>query len=166
MNTFKNKKEQGFTLIELIIVIAIIAVIAAIVLVSLGNARLKGADAAVKSNLDTVRSAAEIFYLDNSSSYLPSGGLPFGPDVCPTSSSSGTDMLTADQKIFDALKEAMVRGSGSSCYNSSATWAVAIGLQSDTNTSWCIDSSGAGRVVASGPNGALDVVSGLCIQIQ
>ena len=59
---FSGKFSLGFTLIELLVVVAIIGILASVVLTSLGNARGKGADAAVKTNLNTVRGLSEIFY--------------------------------------------------------------------------------------------------------
>ena len=56
------KKNKGFTLIELLVVIAIIGILASVVLASLSSARNKGKDAAVKSQLSSMRAQAEIFY--------------------------------------------------------------------------------------------------------
>jgi len=154
--------KKGFTLIELLVVVAIIAILASVVLVSMSGANSKGGDAAVKSNLNTVRGVSEIFASNNNLSFLPSGGSVFNIATCPAYSASGTNMFAKDKGINDAIAEAVKRGgNGSSCYNSSNTWSVAVGLKTSSSTSWCVDSAGASRKVNSVPGSAINV-SGLC----
>ena len=141
-----SKKSKGFTLIELLVVVAIVGLLASITLGYLGSAKKKGDDTAVKSNLATLRSVAEIFYLNNANSYLPASGANVN-GTCPTIYNiPGTDMFSKDRIIFNAIAEAVKRGNGSSCYNSANTWAVAVGLKLTPNTSWCVDNQGTAKV--------------------
>jgi len=151
-----KKINKGFSLLELLMVVAIIGLLASITFGYLGSARKKGNDTAVTSNLSTVRSLSEIFYLDNGNSYLPSGGSVFGIATCPTYDASGTNMLSKSKFIADAVAEAVKRGNGSSCYNSADAWAIAVGLSLDSNTSWCIDNAGVSKQVAAIPSLAIN----------
>ena len=153
---------KGFTLIELLVVVAIVAILAGLTLGYLTSARKKGADTGIKSNLATARALSEIFYLDNSNSYLPAGGSTFSIATCPVYNVTGTNMLSRNKTIADAIAEAVKRGDGSSCYNSSNNWAVAVGLKNNTNTSWCIDNSGRAKVISSVPSSAINSSTGYC----
>jgi len=63
------QREHGFTLIELLVVIAIIGILSTVVLASLNTARAKGADAAIRQTMNSMRAAAELYY-DANLSYL------------------------------------------------------------------------------------------------
>ncbi len=126
----KNSLKRGFTLIELLVVIAIIGILASVVLASLNSARDKGADAAIKSNLNNSRAQAELFYDNNTRSY---------DGVCDASDG------------VDSMKDAADDSSGAVVCNDSATaWAMSAQLMSDTATYYCVDSTGAARVIGSG----------------
>ena len=149
--------KRGFTLIELLVVIVVISILSAVVLVVLSDARKKGQDAGVKANLKTISSQSGLFYGDNGSSFLPSGGSTFAIATCPTYSASGTNMLSKDPVVAGAIAEAVSRGgNGSSCYNSATLWSVAVGLRTDANKSWCVDSAGQSKQTNFAPGSAID----------
>ncbi|MBL0351064.1 MAG: type II secretion system protein [Elusimicrobia bacterium] len=62
-------KKNGFTLIELMLVVAIIALLAAIALPQFANLIEKSREASNRGNMGTVRSALEIYYVDNDGIY-------------------------------------------------------------------------------------------------
>lgn len=59
------KRNKGFTLIELLVVVAIIGVLASIILSSLNSARAKARDARRESDIKTIQTALEMYYLDH-----------------------------------------------------------------------------------------------------
>jgi prepilin-type N-terminal cleavage/methylation domain-containing protein len=77
---FKSKevlRTRGFTLIELLVVITILGVLLAIVMVSLGDARIKGRDGGRKTQTQEIIKALELTYSDGG--LYPSvaaGGVP------------------------------------------------------------------------------------------
>ncbi|HEY4522763.1 MAG TPA: type II secretion system protein [Candidatus Paceibacterota bacterium] len=64
---------RGFTLIELLVVIAIIGLLSSIVLASLGTARGKAADAKRLGDMQSIRTALELYYTTNNA-YPDTGG--------------------------------------------------------------------------------------------
>ena len=131
-----KKFNRGFTLIELLVVIAIIGILSSVVLASLNTARAKGADAAVKSNLNNMRAQAELFYDNNGNTYNGGGG------VC------------ADPNFVKAKAAADAAGGGTNrCNNAAGFWALSTAMKSQNlvnGTSatdyWCVDSSGASKL--------------------
>jgi prepilin-type N-terminal cleavage/methylation domain-containing protein len=64
-----RSSSRGFTLIELLVVIAIIGLLASVVLASLNTARDKARNASVKSTMNQMRIAAELYYSSNANRY-------------------------------------------------------------------------------------------------
>jgi prepilin-type N-terminal cleavage/methylation domain-containing protein len=136
----KSHYLRGFTLIELLVVIAIIGILSSIVLASLSTARAKGADAAVKSNLNTLRSLSELFYSNSASgSYL---------GACADTTATGL------KRAHDA---AVVAGAnGGACADAATYWVAWAGLKTNTAQAWCVDNTGSARAITK-PTGAITV---------
>ena len=114
---------KGFTLIELLVVIAIIGILASVILVSVNSARNKGNDAAVKANLDSVRTQAQIYY-DSKTPNTYTG-------------------LCTDSQVSPALAQAGSAGGSAAVCNVDGTgnnWAAQAPLRAGGY--WCVDSTG------------------------
>ncbi|MBI5405778.1 type II secretion system protein [Candidatus Kaiserbacteria bacterium] len=147
---YKNRS-RGFTLIELLVVIAIIGILSAVVLASLNTARSRGNDAAVKANLSTIRTQAEIRYGLLGNSYNTGGTI--SSSVCSTLTTANS--LMADVTIQNALKASKnAIGSDSDCGITGSAYSFAAPL---TTGAWCIDSSG----IARGANNVGTAYSGV-----
>lgn len=150
---------RGFTLIELLVVIAIIGILASVVLSSLNNARDGASDSAVQSNLQTVRTQAELYH-----SILNTYGTVAGTNYvgdCATlgtmfrlSPTSGTAEQRALSSIIDqAIQKASQAGSGLvQCRldGSRQNYMVAVQLKT-SNAYWCVDNLGTSKRINSLP---------------
>jgi len=124
--------KHGFTLIELLVVIAIIGILASVVLASLNTARSKGSDAAIKSNINNARAQAELYYDSYPNAYT---------NVCTAA--------TGIQKMYTAAETAAGGAAFAACSSSKIAWAMKARLVSNTGQYYCVDSTGAAKVITA-----------------
>ena len=134
-----QKLNRGFTLIELLVVIAIIGILSSVVLASLNTARGKGANAAVKANLNNIRAQAELVY-------------------DPASGAGGSYILVCDDtNVAKGGAAAAAAGGGTFvCNDSAGAWAASTALKiaEGANGFWCVDSVGNAKGEANALGGA------------
>jgi len=131
--------KKAFTLIELMVVVAIIGLLVALSLVALKHYRDKGVDAAVKTELLSVRSAAELYYSNNFEKVCYDGDIV---DLNPEDGTSGFNDGTLNDDKFGAIEESIKKKTGSYpiCKDDSSSYAVISSLKAAG--CWCVDSTG------------------------
>jgi prepilin-type N-terminal cleavage/methylation domain-containing protein len=134
-------KNKGFTLIELLVVIAIIGILAGLVVVSMSGAESSAHNARVQSDLDQIRSTAEVYRLTstNTSSYA---NLTNNNDIknllndCNNhASTSNSCVLTVKSDNTAWCAKAEFKGSGNWCADSSGYAGNAVNMSNCTNNS-------------------------------
>ncbi len=128
----------GFSLIELLIVITIIGVLATIILNSLSASRAKAYDSQIKQQLTSFRTAAEIYFANQTpNSYNSSNNCNSGifDDFSPANGSPGLYIAPGNLPDFVTPK----------CKSDGSVYAVKANLSGDEY--WCIDSKGASRLI-------------------
>lgn len=147
----KNLFKRGFTLIELLVVIAIIGILASVVLASLNSARDKGSDAKIKSQLAGARTAAELFY-DNQTpkSY---GAAVAGTEAPGSSIGAGCNSgMFASTELSEYTANANYPANVSTngkCTSVGGTSYVISAPMTTSGEFWCVDSSGHSKQTAA-----------------
>ncbi len=144
-----KKFNRGFTLIELLVVIAIIGILSSVVLASLNTARGKGANAAVKSNLNNLRAAAELHYDNSSSAYTGFCASTTAVAAMASAASAGGGTLGA---------------SSNDCNDASTAWAAysLLKVAEGTTVLWCVDSTGASKGQTAAQQTSLSTTATVC----
>jgi prepilin-type N-terminal cleavage/methylation domain-containing protein len=139
MKSVPSSARRGFTLIELLVVIAIIGILSSVVLASLNTARNKGADAAIKSNVDNARAQAELWYDAHANSYA---------GVCADATTGIAGMKAGAQSAIGASSGTVVcNDTASGGVGGSSAWAMASPLKTAPTTQFfCVDNTGTSTI--------------------
>ena len=108
-------------------VIAIIGILASIVLVSLGSARTKAKDAAIKVNLSGLRAGAGIFASENNESY--------------------NGFCTVVGGDVDIVENALPADVSLVCRSQDDNWAACVQLLEKESDYFCVDSNDSARQI-------------------
>jgi type II secretory pathway pseudopilin PulG len=127
------------------VVIAIIGILSSVVLASLNTARNKGADAAIKSNINNARAQAELYYDNHGNSYL---NLCSATDGIAQFTTGATSAGSADVGC----------GVTASTFDN---WAANAQLKG--GTFYCVDSSGAATTTATDTVGIVGSTDSSCL---
>lgn len=147
---YHMKKQKGFTIIELLVVIAVIGVLSSVILASIKSARMKNADAATKASMQGVPSRSELYYSDNTYSYI---------NVCHLGATGLTGVKSVGELVQSAAKAQNIASYGENnvppaslttvtCNNTDSAWAVEAPMKNQdiggtgASAMFCVDSLG------------------------
>lgn len=99
----KNKRSQGFTIVELLIVIVVIAILAAITVVAYSGIQERARDSQRASDIKTISKALEMYYLDNQSYPGSNCG-----SACPSPKKINPSWATTSDGSWKVLEDALV----------------------------------------------------------
>ena len=138
----------GFNLIELLVVIAIIGILSGIVLTSLGTARAKARDAAIKANLSGMRAQAELINDDNNGHYgvetNPAGVncTGGGAGVLFTNATIAAAIVQAESSNGAAAVKCVASDGLAALGGNASSWAMSSALSTNATQFFCVDSGG------------------------
>jgi prepilin-type N-terminal cleavage/methylation domain-containing protein len=93
-----KEKDQGFTLVELLVVVIIIGILSAIAIPAFLNQRKKAVDASIKEDLHTIATSLETYYTDNLK--YPTGVSQTGTTLTTAPEATTIDIKVSPDNLF------------------------------------------------------------------
>ncbi len=140
--------KKGFTLIELLVVIAIVGLLTSVALASLNSARKKAADSNIKQNLTQIRRQAEIVF-DNNGSEIGY------QDLFSASNSVALSMFNAALAAAQCSSTCGERLAEAAGDGAPSSWRAWVPLRTDPAYAWCVDYTGASKIIATPGDGVI-----------
>jgi len=119
-------KNRGFTLIELLVVISIISLLSTVVMASLNSARSKAQESAIKTDLQSIKTQAELSY--GKTGDYSGVATEIAPILAHINANGGAAQYVSsnDSPIFDGYKR----------------YGVSVKFKSDNTKNWSVSSEG------------------------
>lgn len=180
IKSFLNKKgfiknfTKGFTLIELLVVVAIIGILASVVVTNLNPSRKKALDAAVKAEMQSLKTSAELFFASTSGGNY---GFTFASSNLPSTNASGSmyDCSQTSSKPFCQGLNSIYKKINSTTTNilisfdasasdsvAAQDWGIAVKLPSGSGT-FCVDAQGSSLEKSDTTLDSGDLSAGKCL---
>lgn len=146
-----SRRRDGFTLIELLVVVAIIGILASVVLVSVGNARTKGSNAAIKKNLQNAIPQGEVlFNTRNASPNTYTGACTNGVIAGETTVIGIGGFVLAAARASGLISYGInnvpaASTSVATCNENANAWAAEVPLKTPGQV-WCVDNTGKSKL--------------------
>lgn len=105
-SSLRQQLARGFTLIELLIVVIIIAILAAIAIPQFANSSGDAQEAALDANLNTLRSAIELYRVQHANTYPSAVAATGGPAACTAATGVlGTGIINSPEAFEQQLTQ-------------------------------------------------------------
>lgn len=171
MKTFLKslKRQEGFTLVELMVVVAIIGLLSAVAVPNFKKYQAKAKISEAKLQLSALYTAESSFFSDYNmyGHCLTYMGFDPGPEMANRYFAIGfATLVSYDSNAYSAATNSGLDTATTGCPNSATVVASTVAANSGNNTSWFAAGKGVGSVIASSitylpasTHGAQDVVS-------
>ncbi len=144
----QDRKNAGFTLVELLIVVIILGILAAVVIPQFNTAAAESKEAALASNLATIRQAVELYKVQHNDAF-PGSGI-----VDQLTLSTDVDGATTGTKYGPYIRNAFPKNPIDG--DSTVTAATSISTPSGTSVGWAyntVNGEFRANVDGAGPSG-------------